>query len=216
MESPLRPSLPDGLLLIETFARRAGRFVRLDRHLARLVRTARTLGFPFDAAAIDRALAALSGDGPMDGPLRVRLTLDRSGTPAATAVPLTDGPAVWRLAIHAERLDPGDPWLRVKTTARERYDQARAALPAGLDEWLFLNARGEVCEGTITNLFLRRDGTLLTPPLASGLLPGVLREELLARGAREAVLRPEDLADGEVLVGNSLRGLAPARVQDRT
>jgi 4-amino-4-deoxychorismate lyase len=66
--------------------------------------------------------------------------------------------------------------------------------------------------GTITNLFLRREGRLLTPPLGSGLLPGVLRQALLARGAWEAVLRPADFARGEILLGNSLRGLAPARL----
>jgi 4-amino-4-deoxychorismate lyase len=104
------------------------------------------------------------------------------GVPAVEVAPLAPAPEIWRLAIREERLDPGDPWLKVKTTARARYDRARAALPDGADEWLFLNTRGEVCEGTITK-FLRRRGSLLTPPLGSGLLPGVLREALLARGA---------------------------------
>jgi 4-amino-4-deoxychorismate lyase len=209
MESPFRGPLPDRLMLIETFGRRDGGFVRLAEHLARLERTARALGLAFERAAIDRVLAGVAGDGP----LRVRLTLDRQGVPAVQAVPLAPGPAVWTLAIHEDRLDSSDPWLRVKTSARARYDRARAALPAGVDEWLFLNTRGEVCEGTITNLFLRRDGRLLTPPIGSGLLPGVLRGRLLMEGAREVVLTPEDLARGELLVGNSLRGLAPARLQ---
>ena len=208
MEGSLRGPLPDGLVLIETFARREGTFVRLAGHLARLQRTARALGFAFDRAAIDQALAAIAGDDP----LRVRLTLDRHGAPTVQAAPLVAGPAVWRLAIHPERLDPDEPWLRVKTSARQRYDRARAALPDGIDEWLFLNTRGELCEGTITTLFLRREGRLLTPPLASGLLPGVLRAAPSASSAAEAVLRPPDLADGEILVGNSLRGLAPARL----
>lgn len=212
MESSFRPADRAGLLLIETFARRAGRFVRLARHLARLERTARTLAFPFDAAAIARALATVAGADPGADPLRVRLTLDARGAVAVTAVALPEGPAVWRVAIHEERLDPRDPWLAVKTSARARYDRARAALPDGVDEWLFLNTRGEVCEGTITNLFLRRGGRLVTPPVASGLLPGVLRAELLDGGAAAAVLRPGDLAGGEVLLGNSLRGLVAARL----
>ena len=54
---------------------------------------------------------------------------------------------------------------------------------------------------------------LLTPPLACGLLPGVLRARLLREGrAREAVLRPADLAARRLFVGNSLRGLIPARL----
>ena len=209
MESAFRGPLPGGLTLIETFGWREGAFVRLDLHLARLEATARALGVPFERAAIDDALAVLGGADP----LRVRLTLDLAGRPAVQSAPLLPGPEVWKVAVHAERLDPTDPWLRVKTSLRARYDRARAALPEGLDEWLFLNTRGELCEGTITNVFLRRGGLLLTPPLASGLLPGVLRKALLEEGrAREAVLTEGDLREGEILIGNSLRGLLPARL----
>ena len=74
---------------------------------------------------------------------------------------------------------------------------------------VFLNECGEVAEGARSNVFVERDGVLLTPPLASGALPGVLRAELLASGrAREAALRPDDLHDG-FLLGNALRGLIP-------
>lgn len=210
MEGAFRRPFPADLTLIETFGRRDGSFVRLEEHLARMAATAARLGVPFDRRAADRALAAL--DAP--GDLRVRLTLDLHGRVAVMATPLTPGPAVWRLALAAERLDPGDPWLGVKTSVRGRYDRARAALPAGVDEILFLNHRGEVCEGTITNVFVARDDTLLTPPLACGLLPGVLRASLLAHGrAREAVLREGDLR-GRIFVGNALRGLVPAVMKD--
>jgi len=82
-------------------------------------------------------------------------------------------------------------------------------LPAGspVFDLVFLNERGEVAEGARSNIFVERDGILLTPPLASGVLPGVLRAELLARGkACEVVLYPADLANGFWL-GNALRGL---------
>ena len=59
MEGSLRASHSDGLILIETFGRRSGRFVRLDGHLARLERTARVLGIRFDRPAIDDALGAV-------------------------------------------------------------------------------------------------------------------------------------------------------------
>ena len=78
------------------------------------------------------------------------------------------------------------------------------------DEVLFLNERGELAEGARSNVFVRRKGVLLTPPLAAGLLPGRLREELLAKGeAVEATLTEADL-QGEVYFGNSLRGLVRA------
>ena len=91
---------------------------------------------------------------------------------------------------------------------RALYDQSRAALPEGLDELIFQNERGEVCEGTITNVFFDRGHGMRTPPLTSGLLPGVLRAEL---ACPEEVLRAEDLPRVRLWVGNALRGLIPAR-----
>ena len=75
---------------------------------------------------------------------------------------------------------------------------------------MFLNERGEVCDGTITTLFFDRGAGLCTPPLSSGLLPGVLRAEMLAGGrCREAVLMGVELPRVRLWMGNSLRGLAP-------
>ena len=144
-------------------------------------------------------------------PLRCRLTIGRAGDAEVTTAPLPPAPQAWRVVIAAERLDPGAARLRHKTTERGLYDHARANLPAGVDEAIFLNTRGELAEGTITNLFVRRGAALLTPPLASGCLPGILRAELLASGrAREEVLEPGALRDAALLVGNALRGLIPA------
>jgi branched-subunit amino acid aminotransferase/4-amino-4-deoxychorismate lyase len=77
---------------------------------------------------------------------------------------------------------------------------------------LFLNERGEVAEGSRSNIFLRLAGKLCTPPQSAGLLNGCLRQELLASGeCEERTLMPGDLEDGEVFFGNSLRGLIPAQ-----
>lgn len=197
--------------LIETMLRRDGVYPRRAGHMARLARSCAALGRPLDMAAVEAALDAA----PAGGLWRVRLTLDSDGrvevawTPFA---PLAPG-AVWRVAISAVRLDPADPWLGHKTTRRAAYEAARAAAPPGVDEALLLNLRGELCEGAITNVFVDRGAGLETPPLSCGLLPGVLRAELLAAGrAREARLRPEDLRGARLFVGNALRGLIPARL----
>ena len=105
--------------------------------------------------------------------LRVRLAVDAVGAIGVTHQPLPANPAFWRVVLSPLRLDSADPWLGIKTSRRPVYDRARAALPEGTDEAILLNERGEVCEGTITNLFLRRGDRLLTPPLSCGLLPGV-------------------------------------------
>lgn len=199
---------PD-LQVIETLGSDGqGGFVRLDLHLDRLRATCARLGLPLDMGAVRAALA----DVPHDGPRRVRIAVDAGGRVALTHAPCPPVAAPWRLRIATERLDSADPWLGVKTTHRAIYDRARAALPEGVDELLFLNERGQVCEGTITNVFARLDGQLCTPPLACGLLPGVLRRDLIERGeAVERILTPADLTRAEALfVGNSLRGLIPA------
>ena len=95
----------------------------------------------------------------------------------------------------------------MKSTRREAYDRARAALPEGLDELVFLNERDEVCDGSITTVFFDRGQGMRTPPLSCGLLPGVLRAEL---ACPEEVLRAADLPKVRLWAGNALRGLIPA------
>ncbi|HEX6829822.1 MAG TPA: aminotransferase class IV, partial [Burkholderiales bacterium] len=98
------------------------------------------------------------------------------------------------LGIAPAPVDSRSVFLYHKTTRRELYEQARAAWP-GCDDVLLWNERGEVTESTIANLVLRLDGELVTPPLSSGLLPGVMRGWLLARGViRERPVRRADLA----------------------
>jgi len=202
--------IPDGLSVFETMRREAdGRVALWPLHLARLRRGCAAVGFPLDEAQAAARMQAL----PQGGVLRARLAVDAGGGIGVTHAALPPNPDLWRVMLSPLRLDPDDPWLRIKTTRRPLYDAARAALPAGMDEALLANTRGEICEGSITSLFLRRDGRLLTPPQSSGLLPGVLRESLLEQGrAVEALLYPDDLARGDLYCGNALRGLIPARL----
>ena len=188
-----------GLKLIETL-RYDGGFVRLDRHLARLEAAAQRLGWFYDAGRVAEALAGVTG------PARVRLTLDAGGGVRVELAPLPVSVDVWRVGLAVEMLRSGDPWLTVKSTQRADYDAARARL-SGLDEVIFQNERGEVCDGTITTLFFDRGQGLRTPPLTCGLLPGVLRAEMLAAGCLEEVLMVQDLGRVRLWVGNSLRGM---------
>ncbi|MFC0199131.1 aminotransferase class IV family protein [Paracoccus rhizosphaerae] len=201
--------IPEGLNIFETMRAEAdGRIPLWPLHLDRLRRGCAAVGFPLDEAQVEAALSSL----PRCGALRVRLAVDAAGHVALTHAPLPPNPPVWRVTVSPLRLRCDDPWLRIKSTRRPIYDAARAALD-GADEALLLNERGEVCEGTITNVFLPRDGILLTPPLSSGLLPGVLRRSLLQNGlAREEILCPDDF-DSTFFCGNALRGLVPAKLE---
>jgi para-aminobenzoate synthetase/4-amino-4-deoxychorismate lyase len=109
---------------------------------------------------------------------------------------------------------PNDWRLRHKSTDRGFYQAALAAAKEhAAYEALFVRDDGLVTEGSFSNLFVERGGTLLTPAAHLGLLPGVLRQHLLDEGrAEEAELMLEDLADG-FLIGNATRGLIPARLK---
>lgn len=201
--------------LIETLRWQPGDgFIRLRLHFARLSRSARRLGFPqpVDAAAkLEDAVAGAAG------PLRIRLTFDAQGrieVTSAAFVPLAPE-TVWTVRIAETRLDSTDRLLRHKTTRRAVYEVARAEYaPDEADEVILLNERGEVCEGTITSVFLDDGtGTLRTPPISCGLLAGVLRTELIcARKARVGRLTLAELDAGTLYIGNSLRGLIRAKL----
>lgn len=206
MESAFRD--PE-LKIIETFGWDGHAFRRLDRHVNRMRSSAVALGFPWDEGRLAGALSATPGPGPA----RMRLTLDRTGHYALTSGVLMASPPVWTVTMADSRVCADDPRLSHKTTDRALYDKARAALAPGVDEMVFQNERGEIAEGTITTLFFDLGRGMCTPPLSSGCLPGCLRGELLDQGAvREAVLMAADLPRARLWVGNSLRGLIPARL----
>ena len=198
------------IALIETLRwSQAEGFVRIARHLARMEQSSAVFGIAFDRPSVLRRMEdAVAGAG---GPMRVRVTLADDGAIAATAVPLAPAPAAaWTYAISSGRVDSADIFQFHKTSRRALYDAALAR--AGTDEVLFLNERGEITEGSRTNVFAEIDGRLVTPPVACGLLDGCLRREMLDEGrCSEAILTPGDLQRaGALHVGNSLRGLIRA------
>lgn len=216
-EGPLRDGNAAGFDLIETmrWEPETG-FLRLDRHLARLYGSAGELGFRCDPERIGETLG--NAVGPHNTALRVRLVLPRDGEATASAQPYEPLAAdkVWTLRLARTGLDSTNTLLRHKTSRRQTYVHARGEyLITQADEVLLANERGELCEGTITNVFVDfGEDALLTPRLDCGLLPGVLRAEMLDQGkAREAVFTFDEMRGARrVFVGNSLRGLIPARL----
>ena len=140
----------------------------------------------------------------------MRLLLSRSGAIAVDVTPLppaTPGPV--DVAVAPLPLDPRDLRLAHKTSDRRFWP----APPPGCFETIFVDAQGELTEGSFTSIFVGRGGAqLLTPPLDRGLLPGVLRAELISRGeVVEMPLTLVDLAQG-FYIGNAVRGLIRARL----
>jgi para-aminobenzoate synthetase / 4-amino-4-deoxychorismate lyase len=197
-----------GFDLIETMRfEPAHGIARLELHLERMKSSAQAFGFEFDRHAARNQLHAATFH--LDGLSKIRLLLSKSGAVAIETRPLADATEAWSVTVAPLPVDASDFRLFHKTTDRAFYDDARMA--SGADEVLFTDADGFLTEGSITALFVERDGKLLTPPLSRGALPSVLRRELVESGqATEADLRAEDLGEN-FFVGNSVRGLIAAK-----
>ncbi len=200
-----RRAMPD---LIETMRLEGGIVGDLSLHLQRMAASARFFGGVFAVKTVESMVkTAVAGVENA----RVRVVLAPSGAVAVQVSPL---PAVVlapvRVAVAALPVAADDWRLRHKTSDRGFYDAARTA--SGAFEVLFTDPEGRLTEGSFTNLFVERDGHFLTPPLALGLLPGILRQRLIEAGrAVEAALTVADLANG-FHIGNALRGLMAAKL----
>ncbi|WP_223293958.1 aminodeoxychorismate synthase component I [Pelodictyon phaeoclathratiforme] len=218
-----------------------GNYLWLDEHLQRLAASAATLGFPCDTAAATHLLHQLEEEmrhhgsqnsNPQPGQqqehlrteeqcrgaarCKVRLSLTREGSCSASYEPITvqGSTTPLRLCIAAEPTHSSNPLLRHKTTKRELYDHYfTLARQQGYDEILFHNERGEITEGAISTIFIRKGQQLCTPPLHCGLLNGIFRHYILATRptATEKIITINDLATADaIFIANSVRGLRPA------
>jgi branched-subunit amino acid aminotransferase/4-amino-4-deoxychorismate lyase len=228
--SVLDRTFEHGLGLFETLRTWNRRAVLLDRHLARMRRSARELGLPIDDVPLPdaEAVAALleAESAVTDVRLRITLSGGLSESRGATLwmqtgplpVPFRRKGAI--AALDPLETDPSDPLLRHKTLnywSRRRAFERASQL--GFDEVLF-SARGRVWEGSRSNVFVIRGSTLLTPSLDGPIVPGIMRALVLelAEGLDWEVrsndmITPVELENAEVFLTNSVRGIIPvARV----
>ncbi|MGI8931572.1 MAG: aminotransferase class IV, partial [Sphingomicrobium sp.] len=187
----------------------SARIVELPRHLDRMGASAADLDFRFDRHAARNELQAATFK--RQERAMVRLLLSRTGAMAIQVKPFED-PSETPVPVVLRPLpvDPSDFRLRHKTSDRRFYDRARRE--GGAYETIFVDPDGQLTEGSRTNIFVERDGRLLTPASERGLMPGILRASLIDQGlAVEASLTPDDLGAG-FFVGNIVRGLIPAKL----
>jgi len=181
--------------------------VRLDEHIARLGASAKAFGFAFDRHEIRNEMHAATFR--LTAPYRIKLMLGESGAVAIEVTPIPESPSEpFAVKLVPLPVDAQDFRLRHKTSDRAFYAAARAK--AGSFEVIFERPDGLLTEGSFTTLFVPKNGTLVTPPLSLGLLPGIQRAMLLESGeAVEGELTAADL-DGEFYLANDLRGLMKA------
>jgi para-aminobenzoate synthetase/4-amino-4-deoxychorismate lyase len=204
--------LPNGFEIFETmYATREAGCRHLERHLARLRASSEYFGYPFSMELVRAGVLAACAVLPPGVPHRLRLALRPDGEVVAQSGVLAPLAEPVKLLLSEDTVRSQDLFLRHKTSVRTRYDAAwRAAESAGAFDTLFFNERGELTEGGRSNVFVRIGGRWYTPPLSSGVLPGVMRAVLLDDPdwnaiecpiSRETLLRAR-----EIVVCNALRG----------
>jgi len=188
-----------------------GDYALLPRHLERLERSARYFDFAFERSAVMEELESNRGLLRPETRCKVRLLLDRAGAITIENAPLTEEPGAGAVRLSRSRTDSSNKFLYHKTTRRPWYQSAYAEAAAqGLLDVVFTNERDEITEGAISNIFVEKDGRLLTPPVSCGLLPGVYRQHILESrpGAQEKVLHVSDLlAADAIYICNAVRGM---------
>ena len=209
-------AMPNEFALFETMAvTRDGGCALLERHLRRLIASAAYFGFACDERAVRATVLQACAALPDNQPRRLRVALDRHGDCTLQSGVLQPWPGVARLLLAPQPTASSNLFLRHKTTQRAQYDAAwRAAEAQGAFDMLFLNERGEVTEGARSNVFAQLDGRWVTPPLSAGVLPGVMRGQLLDDPQWDASERTLTLADlqraDRIVLCNALRGVLPA------
>lgn len=199
------------LRLLETMRTQDGTVLRLERHLARVSRSAADLGIPVDLPAVRAQLVAAC---PRDGAHRLRAELDAAGAHLTVSpAPPLGRPVSLRLASEPLDIDALRSVIRNKTTHRAHYQRLRDLAADGVFDVICHD--GEVLtECCLGNLAVCLDGVWYTPRDEGNLLPGVLRAELIQAGRlTERRLPLSVLGQAEqVAFVNALRGWCPAAV----
>lgn len=214
-------TLGDGLF--ETLRVRGGSVLRLEAHLARLSHGAEILGLALPAIDFASALEAVRAANGLDDAV-LRLTVTRGEGPRGVLPPATPHPTVLITAAPMAAPAPAARLMIATCTRRNEYSPLcgvkslnyldnilarQEAARAGADDAILLNTHERVAETSIANLFAVIEGRLVTPPLADGALPGVMRAAVLAHGGEEQSLTADDLARADEIFLSSSLGLRP-------
>ncbi|OGV40566.1 MAG: aminodeoxychorismate synthase, component I [Lentisphaerae bacterium GWF2_49_21] len=207
---------PDFKILETILWTRSKGFAFLKEHLERAQNSQEYFGQRWDGAkakkAIRRLMSFLSRS--KINIARVRLMISEDGN-AETEYSVLEktgwNKLMLKIKLSRKKTDSKDVFLYHKTTNRKLYDEEfRKAHSEGFDEVIFQNEKGEITEGAISNIFILKGGSWLTPALSCGLLPGIWRSKMICelRTSEERITAVDVKNAEKIIIGNSVRGKA--------
>lgn len=210
-----------GIGAFETIAVENGVPQLWDRHLERLRRAGDFLGMAIPEQEISaKTLEILQDSSVKEGRKVLKITV----SPQNLLVTLRDNTYTeadyargFTTAISAVRRNETSPFVYHKTlNYGDCLFEKRRWKAMGVDEPVFLNTKGLLCEGAVSNLFFGKDGRLFTPPVDCGLLPGVMRAHICGLvPVEERIILPEEIPSfDEMFLTNSLLGVMPVKSLD--
>lgn len=214
LKSKFLTDINDRFQLIEAILYNADtrNYINLKQHLNRLKASASTFGFVYDSDVVQSALID-AAENAISGLYKSRLLLYNNGEVSVSITKLElHNPAKRHILISQKFANSNSIFLYHKTTMRREYEEAYdQAIAKGAYDVVFFNESGQVTEASRHNLFIKKDGQLYTPPIKSGLLPGIFREIILADNRYSVIeneLYYEDLIGADhIYLTNAIRGL---------
>ena len=207
---------------IETMLWRSGKgYFLLNTHLDRLLSSAEYFSVRYDKKGILEELGDLEKRFDRGFDYRVRLLFDGSGRMQPSFAKINGRAEITRARFSEKKIQNNNVFLYHKTTNRDLYDEEHKKWRRkGYFDIIFTNKKGEVTEGAISNILIKKGSIYYTPPVHCGLLNGVFRRHLLESGGipvKEKVLRREDvLSADEVFMMNSVRGMIKVVLDEKS
>jgi para-aminobenzoate synthetase / 4-amino-4-deoxychorismate lyase len=196
--------------LFETMLLENGKILLLEDHLNRLKSSASFFLFRYDDLKINKQIQKAVSKYDQCTKQKVKLLINKWGEVKTNVSPISAPPEIIKVIISKNRIKTANKYQYFKTTNRKIYDKENQFFSRrGFFDVIYFNERSELAEGAITNIFLKLGDTYFTPPLTSGILPGVYRKIKLKRDSsvKEKILYFEDLMSAEeIILTNALRG----------
>jgi para-aminobenzoate synthetase / 4-amino-4-deoxychorismate lyase len=196
--------------LFETMLLENGKILLLEDHLNRLKSSASFFLFRYHDLKINKQIQKAVSKYDQYTKQKVKLLINKWGEVKTNVSPISAPPEIIKVIISKNRIKTANKYQYFKTTNRKIYDKENQFFSRrGFFDVIYFNERSELAEGAITNIFLKLGGTYFTPPLTSGILPGVYRKIKLKRDSsvKEKILYFEDLMSAEeIILTNALRG----------